>query len=91
VRYSQSVELEIIRLVEQSTLPVRQTLAEFGLSRSTCYRWCSRYLEDGYDGLANRRGHEWRFWNRIPDRERRRVVEIALAVPELSPSEVRSR
>jgi len=45
-------------------------------------------VEDGYDGLANRTGHDRQFWNRIPDQERRRVVEIALASPELSPREV---
>jgi transposase len=73
--------MEIIRLVEQSALPVKRTLAEFGLSRSTFYRWYSRYVEDGYDGLANRSGHDRRFWNRIPDEERRRVVEIRLPRP----------
>ena len=88
MRYSQSEKMEIIRLVERSALGVKRTLAEFGLSRSTFYRWYSRYVEDGYDGLANRSGHDRRFWNRIPDEERRRVVEIALASPELSPREV---
>ena len=88
MRYSQSEKMEIIRLVEQSALGVKRTLAEFGLSRSTFYRWYSRYVKGGYDGLANRSGHDRRFWNRIPDGERRRVVEIALASPELSPREV---
>ncbi len=83
--------MEIIRLVEQSALPVKRTLAEFGLSRSTFYRWYRRYVEDGYDGLANGCGHDRRFWNRIPDRERQRAVEIALATPELSPREVAFR
>ena len=67
MRYSRSEKMEIIRLVEQSALGVKRTLAEFGLSRSTFYRWYSRYVEDGYDGLANRSGHDRRFWNRIPD------------------------
>ena len=91
MRYSQSEKMEIIRLVERSELPVKRTLAEFGLSRSTFYRWYRRYVEDGYDGLANRCGHDRCFWNRIPDRERQRVVEIALATPELSPREVAFR
>ncbi len=91
MRYSQTEKMEIIRLVEQSTLPVKRTLAEFGLSRSTFYRWYRRYVEDGFDGLANGSGFDRRFWNRIPDRERQRVVEIALATPELSPREVAFR
>ena len=88
MRYAQTEKLEIIRLVEQSALPAKRTLAEFGLSRSTFYRWYRRYLDDGYEGLANRCGHDRRFWNRIPDRERQRVVAIALATPERSPREV---
>jgi len=88
VRYAPTEKMEIIRLVEQSALPVKRTLAEFGLSRSTFYRWYRRYLDDGYDGLANRGGQRRRFWNRIPDRERQRVVDIALATPERSPREV---
>jgi transposase len=80
--------MEIIRLVEQSAWPVKRTLTEFGLSRSTFYRWYRRYLDDGHEGLANRCGHDLRFWNRIPDRERQRVVVIALATSERSPREV---
>ena len=88
MRYAPTEKMEIIRLVEQSALPVKRTLAEFGLSRSTFYRWYRRYLDDGYEGLASRCGHDRRFWNRIPDRERQRVVDIALAAPERSPREV---
>ena len=43
MRYSQSEKMEIIRLVEQSALGVKRTLAEFGLSRSAFYRWYCRY------------------------------------------------
>ena len=74
MRYAQTERMEFIPLVEQSALPVKRTLVEFGLSRSTFYRWYRRYLDDGYDGLANRCGPDRRFWNRIPDRERQRVV-----------------
>ena len=35
-------KLEIIRLVEQSSLPVRRTLAQLGISRATFYRWYQR-------------------------------------------------
>ena len=45
MRYSQVEKLEIIRLVEASSLSVKQTLAELGVPRSTFYRW---YLLEEY-------------------------------------------
>ncbi len=38
MRYPASEKLEIIRLVEQSHLPVKQTLEKLGVSRPTFYR-----------------------------------------------------
>ena len=40
-------KLEIIRLVEQSTLPVRRTLEKIGIPRATFYRWYDRYQAGG--------------------------------------------
>ena len=37
MRYAASEKLEIIRLVEQSHLPVRKTLEKLGISRATFY------------------------------------------------------
>ena len=39
MRYSASEKLEIIELVEQSTLSVARTLASIGIPRSTFYDW----------------------------------------------------
>jgi putative transposase len=39
MRFLASEKLEIIRLVEQSNLPVRRTLEKLGVSRAF-YRWC---------------------------------------------------
>ena len=39
MRYAAAEKLEIIRLVEQSSLPVRRTLAQIGIPRSTFYCW----------------------------------------------------
>jgi len=38
MRYSASEELEIIRTVERSHLPVKQTLDMLGIPRTTFYR-----------------------------------------------------
>ena len=88
MRYSQTEKMEVIRLVEGSSLPVRRTLAEFGVPPSTFYRWYAAYERAGYDGLATRVGQRRRFWNRIPDGQRERVAELAIEEPALSPREL---
>ena len=47
MRHSPSEKLEIIRIVEDSELSIRQTLKELGIHRSTFYNWYRRYLEEG--------------------------------------------
>ena len=88
MRYPASEKLEIIRLVEQSHLPVRRTLDKLGIPKTTFYRWYDRYLVLGEAGLKDRSPHPGRVWNRIPDEVRARVVELALEEPELSPREL---
>ncbi len=88
MRYSQSEKMEIIRLVDGSNLPVGRTLAELDVPRSSFYRWYRAYQDHGYEGLANQPPGRRRFWNQIPDAEREKVVEQALAKPELSSREL---
>ena len=61
MRYSQSEKMEIIPLVEESELSVKQTLEELDVPRSSFYRWYRRYESDGYEGLANRSHNVRRF------------------------------
>ena len=88
MRYNQGEKMEIIRTVEDSELSVRRTLIELDIPRSTFYTWYRNYLEHGYDGLADRRPGPRRFWNRIPDCEKEKVVQIALDRPELTSREL---
>ena len=88
MRYSQAEKMETIRLVEGSQLPVKQTLAELGVPRSSFYRWYQAFLEGGYEGLAPKPSSQRHFWNRIPEPEREKVVAKALEKPELSPREL---
>jgi transposase InsO family protein len=88
MRYSQAEKLEIIRVVEESELSARRTLRELDVNRSSFYEWYQRYRLGGYDGLANRRSSPKRFWNRIPDTEKKRIVQTALEHPERSPREL---
>jgi len=88
MRYPASEKLEIIRLVEQSHLPVRRTLATLGIPSTTFYRWYDRYRAFGLEGLKDRNSGPGRVWNRIPDEIRQRLVDLALERPELSPREL---
>jgi putative transposase len=88
MRCSQAERMEIIRLVEESELPVKQTLEELDVPRSTFYRWYKRYQEAGYDGLADRKPNPRQFWNRIPDEMRDHIVQVALAHPDKSPRQL---
>ena len=51
MRYSASEKLEIIQLVEQSSLGVRRTLRQLGIPKSTFYNWYARYVMGGFDTL----------------------------------------
>ena len=52
MRYPASDKLEIIRLVETSSLPVRRTLNQIGIPKSTFYAWYDRYVSGGLDALG---------------------------------------
>ena len=88
MRYGQAEKMEIIKLVEQSTLPVKTTLRQLDINRSSFYNWYRDYVEDGYDGLADKKPTPRRFWNKIPEVVKKQVVDIALEYPEKSPREL---
>ena len=88
MRYPASEKLEIIRLVERAHLPARRTLETLGILPSTFYRWYDRYQAGGPEALEDKPSIPRRVWNRIPDRVRKRIVDLALDAPELSPREL---
>ena len=91
MRYPAEEKLEIIRLVEQSHLPSKQTLDRLGIPRSTFYLWYDKYTEGGVDALTDKAPMPARVWNKIPDDVREQIVELALEEPELSPRELAVR
>ena len=78
MRYPASEKLEIIRILEQSHLPVRRTLEQIGVSPATFYRWYDRYQTGGPEALEDRPSRPDRVWNRIPDDVRSRIIDLAL-------------
>ena len=88
MRYSASEKLEIIRTVEHSHLPAKQTLDMLGIPRSTYYRWYDLYLDGGLDGLADRSPRPNSVWNRIPEKRRDDFIEFALEHEALTSREL---
>ena len=78
IRYTSEEKLEIIHLVENSELSIKQTLEELDVPRSTFYSWCRRYQEEGVEGLNAKSSKRKQFWNQIPDPVREEIVDLAL-------------
>ena len=91
MRYPAAEKAEIIRLVEQSHLPVRRTLEKLGIPRATFYRWYELYRAGGPEALEDRPSQPSRIWNRLPESIRGRIIDLALDQPELSPRELAVR
>src|SRR5215208_3384891 len=91
MRYPASEKLEIIRLVEQSHLPVRRTLEKLGIQPARFYRWYDRLQTCGPEALEDKASRPTRVWNRIPNAIRERIIQLALDEPELSPRELATR
>ena len=88
MRYSAAEKYEIIRLVEASSLPIRQTLRQPDIGKSAFYSWLKRYQDNGIDGLEDQKPSAVAAWNKVPQDHRDSVIELALDKTELSPREI---
>ena len=88
MRYCATDKYEIIQLVQNSKLSVRQTLDRLSIHKSTFYNWLNRYQENGIDGLEDKKPIPQAVWNKITETHRDAVVDLALEKPELSPREL---
>ncbi len=88
MRRTASEKLEIIRLVEGTDLPARETLRQLGVARSTFYGWYQRYVEQGFDGLHDQKPAKRPRWNAISDKVQQQVLDLALERTDLSPREL---
>src|SRR3974390_2238895 len=91
MRYPAAEKLEIIRLVEQSHLPVKKTREKLGVARAAFYRWRDLFQAGGLEALEDKPSRPSRVWNRLPDAVRDEIVALALDEPELSPRELAAR
>ncbi len=91
MRRTASEKMEIIRLVDETDLPVRVTLRQLGVPRSTFYDWYQRYEAEGFDGLEDKKPRARPCWNAIPETVRDQVLDLALERTALSPRELACR
>jgi transposase InsO family protein len=92
MRYPAAEKLEIVRLVEQSPLPVRHTLGETRYSPGDLLSLVRSIQQQGTGSALNDRSpRPHRVWNRIPEPVRERGSELALDEPALSPRELAVR
>ncbi len=84
MRYTASEKLQIIQRVEQSSLPVRRTLRQLGIRKSTFYGWYRRYVEGGLEALEDQPPRPSRVWNKVPEEAVEAILELALAEPRRS-------
>ena len=83
--------MEIIHLVEGSDLPVKMTLRQLGVPRSTFYGGYGRYEVAGLDGLQDQKPAPRPRWNTISEKVRDEVLDLALECTDLSPRELACR
>ena len=88
MRRSQEEKREIIHLVEHSELPMKRTLDELKVPRSSFYLWYQKFQEEGEEGLIDRRPNPSQFWNHIPQAVREQVVKLALEHPDRSSRQI---
>lgn len=88
MRFTSSEKMEIIQLIDGSTVSANKTLKELGIPKSTFYKWYKRYQLGGFDALAPSKRNQNRIWNKIPQQEKNRVIEIALQKESFSSREL---
>ena len=69
-------------------MPVRATLRQLGVPRSTFYRWYQRYVDEGFDGLHDKKPVRRARWNAIPEKIQKQVLDLVLERTDLSPREL---
>ena len=81
MRVTASENLKIIQLIERSNLPVRRTLVQLGIPKSTFYGWYRRYVEGGLEALEDQPPQPTRVWNKVPGEIGAAIIELALTEP----------
>lgn len=81
---------EKIRIV-LAGLRGEESIAEHCRQEGIHQNWYDRYLSGGYEALEDQKPCPSSVWNKVPDVERKALVDLALDEPELSPRELAVR
>ncbi|UCC44976.1 MAG: IS3 family transposase [Candidatus Zixiibacteriota bacterium] len=85
---SRDQKLDILRLIESSSLNISEALMKCDIPRSTYYRWKRNFKAMGRMGLQDNRPCRGRSWNQLLDGQVDTVLEYATLYPELSSREI---
>jgi transposase InsO family protein len=85
---SRHEKMEILRLIESSSLSISESLAKFDIPRSSYYRWKGKFKAMGLKGLQDGTPHRTRNWNQLPEWQVDKILEYATFHPELSSREI---
>ena len=79
---------EILRAVETSSLPVKESLIRLEVPSSTYYRWKANFDKHGREGLQDRSPFKGRVWNELLPHEEKRILEVAELYPDRRSREI---
>jgi transposase len=82
---------EIIHLAVHSHDGITRCLKRLGIHKRTFYNWYNAYSEYGVTGLFSRQGGVRRQWNKIPQKQKALVVDLAEKHTELSCRELATK
>ncbi len=85
---SRDQKMDIIRIIESSSLSTSEALAKFDIPRSTYYRWKHKFRAMGRQGLQDNKPYRARTWNQLPDGQVDKILEYATFYPELASREI---
>ena len=75
---------QILRAVEASDLPLKQTLERLDVPISTYYRWRNKLKSQGVEGLKDRSSYKGKVWNQLLEEEEQIIQEVAMQCPDWS-------
>ena len=75
---------QILRAVEASDLPLKQTLEQLDVPATTYYRWWNKLKAKGVEGLKDRSSYKGKVWNQLLEHEEQMIQEVAMQCPEWS-------
>jgi len=85
---SRQMKMEVLRLIEGSSLKKSEALSRVDISESTYYRWKRKFKRGGLKGLADNTSRAGNAWNRLLPKEEEKIFEIAGCHPEWSSREI---